>query len=273
MRVRRAFADTPLGQLHYAEAGDPNDPVVLLLHQTPRSWDEYRDVLPLLGRRHRAIAMDTIGFGDSAKDSRPGSIGRYAEGAVALLDTLGIARAAVVGHHTGGVVAVELATAYPERVDRLVLSSTPYVDAALRRERAGRPPVDAVEPCEDGSHLTRLWQARMAFYPRGRADLLARFVLDALKAGAAREEGHLAVGTYEMERRIGRVAVPVLLIGATDDPFAYPHLRPLAEQLPGCRVVELAGGVPLPDQLPDAFARAVLDFLSVREEEDHATHR
>jgi pimeloyl-ACP methyl ester carboxylesterase len=40
---------------------------VLLLHQTPRSWDEYRDVLPLLGANHRAIAMDTLGFGASAR--------------------------------------------------------------------------------------------------------------------------------------------------------------------------------------------------------------
>ena len=33
---------------------------VLLLHQTPRSWAEYRAVLPILGTRYRAIAMDTI---------------------------------------------------------------------------------------------------------------------------------------------------------------------------------------------------------------------
>ena len=40
---------------------------MLLLHQTPRSWDEYRDVIPILARRRRVIAMDTIGFGDSTR--------------------------------------------------------------------------------------------------------------------------------------------------------------------------------------------------------------
>jgi pimeloyl-ACP methyl ester carboxylesterase len=40
---------------------------VLLLHQTPRSWDEFRDVLPLLGRSRRAIAIDLVGFGDSSR--------------------------------------------------------------------------------------------------------------------------------------------------------------------------------------------------------------
>jgi pimeloyl-ACP methyl ester carboxylesterase len=40
---------------------------VLLLHQTPHSWDDDREVLPLLGGRFRAIAMDTPGFGDSPR--------------------------------------------------------------------------------------------------------------------------------------------------------------------------------------------------------------
>jgi pimeloyl-ACP methyl ester carboxylesterase len=68
-RVTRHFVDVPQGTIHCAAAGE-GDPV-LLLHQTPRSWDEYRDVLPLLGRTRRAIAMDTIGFGDSVPSARP----------------------------------------------------------------------------------------------------------------------------------------------------------------------------------------------------------
>jgi len=61
--IHRAYADTSDGQIHYAEAGQGKP--VLLLHQTPRSWDEYRDVLPILSMKYRAIAMDTVGFGDS----------------------------------------------------------------------------------------------------------------------------------------------------------------------------------------------------------------
>lgn len=63
--VRRHFADLPHGQVHYAACGDLASPAVLLLHQTPRSWREYEAVLPLIGARYRAIAMDTVGFGDS----------------------------------------------------------------------------------------------------------------------------------------------------------------------------------------------------------------
>src|SRR5689334_23492385 len=118
--VERRFVTTRLGRIHVAIAGTGFP--VLLLHQTPRSWDEYRDVLPLLGREFRAIAMDTLGFGDSDAPADAPSIELWAQGALALLDGLGVAEFAVVGHHTGAVVAMELAVVAPDRVKALVLS-------------------------------------------------------------------------------------------------------------------------------------------------------
>ena len=263
MTIRRAFADLSVGQVHYAACGDAEAPAVLLLHQSPRSWAEYREVLPLVGARHRAIAMDTAGFGDSADGGVPASIAQWARVARELLDALGIVRADVVGHHTGGVIAVELAAAFPGRVRSLVLSSTPYTGEAFRIARAERPPIDEVAPSEDGSHLAALWQRRQGFYPEGRPDLLEAFVRDALKVGHRLEEGHRAVASYRMEERIGRVTQPVLIIRATADPFAAPHAQELLHHLPQARIVDIEGGmVPLPDQMPEAFAQAVLDFLS-----------
>lgn len=263
MTIRRAFADLSVGQVHYAACGDANAPAVLLLHQSPRSWAEYREVLPLVGARYRTVAMDTAGFGDSADGGVPASIAQWARVAGELLDALGIARADVVGHHTGGVIAVELAAAFPGRVRSLVLSSTPYTGEAFRIARAERPPIDEVAPSEDGSHLAALWQRRQGFYPEGRPDLLEAFVRDALKVGHRVEEGHRAVASYRMEERIGRVTQPALIIRATADPFAAPHAQELLHHLPQARIVDIEGGmVPLPDQMPEAFAQAVLDFLS-----------
>ena len=258
---RRAFTDLSPGQVHYAECGDAYAPAVLLLHQTPRSWREYAQVLPLLGLRYRAIAMDTVGFGDSAPAPWAPSIERWAGVAVELLDALGVARAHVVGHHTGGVIALELACAHPDRIERLVLSSTPYTDAAFRAARATRPPIDHVEPSADGSHLMALWQKRQAFYPAGRPDLLEAFVCDALKTGGDVEGGHRAVASYRMEDRIGALSAAVLIVHATDDPFAAPHLAEWRRLLPTARVATIAGGVPLPDQCPREFAAAVLGFV------------
>lgn len=259
--IRRAFAPLTIGQVHYAECGEANAMPVLLLHQTPRSWLEYREVLPLLGRRWRAIAMDTPGFGDSAP-VREASIEAWAQVALELLDALQIARAHIVGHHTGGVIAVEIAAAQPARVASLVLSSTPYTGPEFRQRRAQQPPIDAVQPAPDGSHLAALWQRRQSFYPAGRPELLEAFVRDALKASGDVEGGHRAVARYAMEQRIGRITAPVLLIRADADPFAASHAAELHRHLPQARIVDIEGGmVPLPDQLPREFAQAVAAFL------------
>ena len=262
MRIRRGYADLPHGQVHYAECGDAGAPPVLLLHQTPRSWAEYRGVLPLIGARHRALAVDTPGFGGSDPLSEPASIEAWAAAAVRLLDAFGIAQAHVVGHHTGGVIAVELAARHAQRVRSLVLSSTPYTDEAFRRARAERPPIDAVPESDDGSHLAQLWRRRQVFYPAGRPDLLQAFVADALKVQGDVEAGHRAVAAYRMEERIGAITQPTLVIRAADDPFAAPHAAVWLQRLPQARLVDIGGGmVPLPDQLPQAFAEAVLQFL------------
>jgi pimeloyl-ACP methyl ester carboxylesterase len=265
MKIRKAYADLSHGQVHYAECGAADAPAVLLLHQTPRSWREYEHVLPLLGARWRAIAMDTAGFGASDPPSGAPSIEAWATIAAQLLDMLGIASAHVVGHHTGGVIAIELAARHGRLVRSLVLSSTPYTDAPFRKARGERPPIDEVEPSPDGAHLAALWRKRQGFYPPARPDLLEAFVADALKVRGDVEGGHRAVASYRMEERIAAVTQPVLVIRASLDPYAGPHAAEWLRHLPQAQLTEIEGGmVPLPDQMPEAFAQAVLRFLEAQ---------
>lgn len=262
--IRRAYVDVPWGQAHVACCGADDAPPVILLHQSPRSWAEYRHVMPLLGQSFRCVAPDMPGFGDSPPVPGEQTIEGLAVAVAHIADGLGIARAHLVGHHTGGVVALELAAARPALVDRLVLSSTPFTSPEFRRRRAGRPPIDAVERSDDGSYLVELWRRRAGFYPPGRPDLLEAFVADALKVLDRVEEGHAAVGRYRMEDRIGRVSSPCLVIRAAGDPFASPDAAELMHALPGARLAEIPEGmVPLPDQLPEQFAQTVSRFLLV----------
>jgi pimeloyl-ACP methyl ester carboxylesterase len=258
--IKRGFVDTPEGQIHYAMTGQGKP--VLLLHQTPRSWDEYRDVLPILGEKYWAIAMDTVGFGDSYKPAERGSIEQYARGVIRFLDAMSINRISIVGHHTGGVIAVEVAAAYPERIEKLVLSSTPYVDAEDRKRRKTHPPIDAVDFKEDGSHLTELWRKRMPFYPKNRPDLLTRFVIDALKLGDRVEEGHQAVNAFIMEDKTPLIKSPTLVVAGAEDPFSFPRMEPLSKGIKGSKTAVIEGGmVPVVDQMPNDFARIVIHFL------------
>jgi pimeloyl-ACP methyl ester carboxylesterase len=260
--VARSFVTVPAGTIHVAQSGTGS--AVLLLHQTPRSWDEYRDVVPILGESFHAIAMDTIGFGDSSKPrgDGPDTIEMWAEVAVSVLDALGVQRASVVGHHTGAVIAMEIAASFPERVDRLVLSAPAMVDDEHRRLYGDKPPVDEVERKLDGSHLVELWSMRAPFYPQS-IDLLERFVIDALKAGDRAGGGHLTVARYEMEPKLPLITCPTLIIKPTADPFAAPEAEKLGPHLPHAELVDLPGGmIPAPDQLPDEFARIVGEYLS-----------
>lgn len=260
--MRHHFADTRYGQVHYVAdgAGEP----VLLLHQTPRSSDEYRDVLPLLGRSYRAIAPDTPGFGLSDGPAEPWTIEAFAAGILDLCDALGLERVALVGHHTGAVVATEIAAAAPERVRALVLSGMPYVDAARRaRVAAGRPPIDHVERAADGTHLQRLWDNRAPYYPADRPDLLERLVRDAVTVIDRVEEGHEAVNRYRMEDRIGAVTAPTLVLCGELDTFSLPDVAPIVAAIPGARSAVLPGtGVPSVDHRPEVVAEAVGAFLA-----------
>lgn len=262
--LRRAYADTPLGQLHYAEQGE--GPALLLLHQTPRSHDEFAELMPLLGREVRAIAMDMYGFGLSAKPAAPQTVEQYAAGVLALADALGLGEFAVLGHHTGAVVAVEVAAAAPTKVRSVVLSSPAFTDAGYREHAASGPGVDDAEHVADGSHLTTLWAQRAPYYPDAlRVDLLDRFVRDALAPGVDPMEGHLACARYVMEDRIGLVTAPVLVLGAGADPFAFPDVERVQRALTGAESVEVAtiaeGTIPMAEQCPDQVAAAVLPFV------------
>jgi pimeloyl-ACP methyl ester carboxylesterase len=261
--IERRFVTTRLGRIHVAMAG--NGFPILLLHQTPRSWDEYRDVLPLLGRDFCAIAMDTLGFGDSDAPAADPSIELWAEGAFALLDALEIPRAAIVGHHTGAAIAVEMAAAMPARVAALVLSACPFVDAERRAKHHGMRVIDDVEARTDGTHLAELWGRRQPFYPAENIDLLHRFMIDALRAGEMAAEGHRVVNRYRMEDRLGNIRCPTLVIAPTGDPHVHPVAPKVAAAIEGSILRELSGGmVPLPDQMPEEFAGMVRDFISAQ---------
>ncbi|MEV0384872.1 alpha/beta fold hydrolase [Nonomuraea sp. NPDC050643] len=263
MDISFGYAPSPFGRLHYAEQGTGRP--LLLLHQTPRSWDEFRELLPLLAPHRRAIAMDMLGFGASAKPPAPHTIELFAAGALALLDVLGIERADVMGHHTGGAVAIELAASAPERVGLLVLSSAPWTGPRYRESHADGPGVDEAVRDPGGDHLLTLWRKRLPYYPEPATELLDRFVHDALAPGVDPAEGHRACARYRMEDRIGLVKAPVLLLGAAADPFAMPAMAPLREHLTGAASVRSAvidgGTIPLMEHKAGEVAEAVLGFL------------
>lgn len=247
-----------MGQVHCIEAGTGDATPLLLLHQTPRSVDEFAEVLPLLAAERRVIAMDTPGYGCSDRVPGRPDIADYARAARDVLDALRIGRVIVVGHHTGAVIAVEMAAAWPERVERVVMSGPVYTDAAGRAELLPWFKQWTVAP--DGSHLLDKWQKMAHWLPRPA--LVQRFVLDLFRAGEESEQGHFAVAEYRMEDRLPQVSCPALLLYCRDDPFASPErAAPLRAAFQPAREVTIAAGIFAANEAPELFARAVLDYV------------
>ena len=168
-----------------------------------------------LATRFRLIAVDNRGTGRSAKPAGPYSIKQMATDTSALMDRLQLGRAHLLGISMGGRIALALALAQPERVDRLVLvASGPRAAGARGLIRAWMPLADL--PVLRG----RQRQPRYA--------MQAQFD---------------ATTGFDCTGRLGQIRAPTLIVHGRSD-----HLAPvaLAEQMhaliPGSRLVLIRGG-------------------------------
>jgi pimeloyl-ACP methyl ester carboxylesterase len=100
-------------------------PPLLLVHGWPETWYAWRLLMPTLAHDFTVIAIDQRGIGLSEKTRDGYDSATLASDLVALMDTLGHERFAVVGHDTGYIISYALAADHPERVTRVALAEIP----------------------------------------------------------------------------------------------------------------------------------------------------
>ncbi len=103
--------------LYYATIGH-GSPVVLL-HGGLANSDYWGNQVNALAPHHLVILVDSRGHGRSTRDSRPYGYDLMADDVVALLDTLHIAKADVVGWSDGAIIGLDLAIRHPDRVGKV----------------------------------------------------------------------------------------------------------------------------------------------------------
>lgn len=260
---RRHYADGPFGQVHFQDTG--TGAPLLLFHQAPMTSGQFDNVYaPLAARGYRAIGIDMPGFGMS--DPAPGTptVTDYAQVIPAVLDALGIARAALLGHHTGALAATEGALAFPDCIAALVVNGPLLVSEEDRqhfRENLHQWELGyTARP--HAAHMAELFDIRDTLatgtIPPER---LSDYVVQALIGRGAFWHGHHAAYMYDQEPRLALVTQPTLILSNTGD-MIFDHARRAHALFPHFAFAALeGGGVDIVDQQPEAWAGAVAAFL------------
>jgi pimeloyl-ACP methyl ester carboxylesterase len=125
--------DTGGVKTNYLEAG--KGPAVVLIHGSGpgvTAYANWRLVIPALAEEFHVFAPDMLGFGYSERPEGANySVQTWADQVVALMDSLDIQNASLVGNSFGGAIAIRIATQHPDRVNRLVPMGAMGVDFAI----------------------------------------------------------------------------------------------------------------------------------------------
>ncbi|MGP3939009.1 alpha/beta fold hydrolase [Streptomyces sp. 6N106] len=123
-------------EVFYREAGDPQAPVVVLLHGFPTSSHMFRHLIPALADRYRVIAPDHIGFGQSAMPSLqdfPYTFDTLTQVTSGLLQSLGVDRFAMYVQDYGAPIGWRLALRDPDRITAIITQNgNAYVDGFVK---------------------------------------------------------------------------------------------------------------------------------------------
>ncbi|MGK7898637.1 MAG: alpha/beta fold hydrolase [Xenococcus sp. (in: cyanobacteria)] len=266
--IKRAFLDTEDGQILYRIGGEGQP--LLLLHMTPRSSDEFREVMPILAQQHQVIAMDLMGLGDSDKPPRIYSMKDYAQTVIALWDHLGIKKSSILGSLTGGYIAGEVAAAYPERVEKLILCNVVGFDPD-ETEKIAQRYSQGYQIKEDGSHLKQRWLARVDYL--GEGELNHRCVLEDLKCFGSPIYTGLAVANYCLNatERFRSIKCPTLVLSGEKslEPLEKADFAKaknqfwLSEAIPHSKKIEVEDATLwMINQKPEEISTMILNFLA-----------
>ncbi len=260
MTVRRTYVDGPYGQIHLRLAG--GGVPLLLLHQSPLSGGQFDAVLPLLAHQGFAVAaMDTPGFGQSARPQAPVGIAGYADAIPAVLDALGWDKAHVLGHHTGASIAASFAARFPERIDRLILNGLALLSPEERAHFASFR-FAPLEPKADGSHLLTAWNQRLAASP-GWTHLPAmhRYVTEMLANPEYYFWGFEAAFAHALGADLMAVKAQTLILSNTGEDL-YAASQRAHGLRPDFAFATLEGGThDIADEQPAAWVAKVCAFL------------
>jgi len=266
-------------RVHYKRAGSGTD-TLILLHGFAASTFTWHRVMPSLSRSYTVIAYDRTGFGYTSRPmpgewsgDSPYSQKAQMEQLIALMDTLGFAKAVLVGSSAGGITAALTAVNYPERIKALILVAPAIF--------AGGPPewlrllMRTPQMKRLGPVLLRKYYTNYFEYSRKRAWYDASRLTPALMEGYRKPlqaqnwdralwEFAFAYEALPSEEQLSSLKVPVLVITGENDRIVSPAAsRHSADVIPRAQLLVIPNAGHLPqEETPAVLLKAVHAFLN-----------
>lgn len=287
-RERGDYLDTAEGRVFVVDIPGPPSaselPPMLVQHGFPTCSFDWREVVDRFAATRRIVLFDFVGFGLSDKPDRRYSIPSHADTTIAVADSLGLERVALVTHDMGDSVGGELlARSLDDALGfelhaRVVANGSIYLSLAHLTD--GQQFLLALDdaPFDMGDAAAETFKRGLGFtfssaHPASEEELQAQWQL--VDYGGGHQLLPRTIRYIEDRRRdegrytgaIERHPSPLGIVWGVQDPVAdVAMVDRLAQRRPDARVTRLDGVGHYPMvEAPEAFATSVLDLLDVIE--------
>lgn len=257
-------------EIFHETHGDRANPPLLMVLGLSHRLAHWGTLPGLLGARLFVVTFDCRGMGASERRDEAYTVDDEVGDMVAVLDAVGVDRAAVHGRSRGGMLAQEFALQHPERTAALILSGTSH---------RGPGSVGSTERVNEAMRITPEMTREQIFAGQDEAmaapgwrerdpDAFAYCLATDLEAPPRRfavERQSAAVAAWSSYERLPRLRVPALVLCGEDDGMVPPeNSRQLAERIPGAKlaIIPQCGHLPMLEK-PREVAALVFDFLGV----------
>lgn len=274
LEVRLYGEDHRMAYMDVAPTGEANGRTVVIFHGMNFFAAAYDPTIRALSDAgFRVLAVDRLGYGRSSKPDVHYNLHMPARHTKALLDELGIERAAIVGHSMGGMVATRFAFTYPDATSHVVMVN----QIGLTDSRPGRPwqdPEEAYRSSHEGTSYASVLRGHVRYYPRGWKPEYLKWVGVQYGLTLSGDWPRMAK-VRAAQRRIlyedpvvyewQHIDSKALVIGGADDRLVadYPAAaRHVAEELKNAELVIFPGVGHAPHfDNPDEYHRELIRFL------------
>lgn len=258
------FAPIPNGELYFETLG--SGPPLLLVSGLGGSARFWSPQTARLAEHFTVVTHDHRGVDRSSRDRIVYSVQQMADDVLALMTYLHIDRAALIGQSTGGAIGQILAATRPERISRLILSSTwTHADPYFKRQFEVRR--DLLRSAGVELYLR---EGNLSLYPpewlrdheKALNEAEARAIANASSADILISRLEAILG-FDGRAFTPRIHCPTLVVAALDDRVTPAYFsRALAQAIPGAQLALLeSGGHFLPIVEANRYADVVLRFL------------